>query len=87
MPPACGYCLATGCPLNTGKDHVDLHIEAERELATARIVIANLQASLPVGVAPKGRWATALYCNGYWWVKKSHAERALKDERDGDPHS
>lgn len=58
-------------------DHVDLHIEAERDLIQANKVIENLRAALPIGVAPKGRWQTALYYSGYWWVKKSHAENAL----------
>lgn len=37
----------------------------------------NVRAALPVSAAPKGRWPWAIFYNGYWFVKKSHAERAV----------
>ena len=37
----------------------------------------NVVASLPVASGPKGRWKYCLFYNGYWYVKKSHAERQI----------
>jgi hypothetical protein len=44
----------------------------------------NVRAALPVSVPNKGRWPYASFYNGYWYVRRSHAERLIAQSERGE---
>lgn len=58
------------------REHCARCAELERERDQYLKYWTSVREALPVSVSLKGRWPWAIFYNGYWFVKKSYAERA-----------